>query len=186
MGQLVTKPVDRPTRPPLIGAHDPSPVQRVPTRNRGRERPCSRPASGAVTVRGFIEEHDRYVVPGDVAHDAAGPRGSGPGARCLAPAVGGVRPTGGSGAHPAASPVAVAYVADKTRDTEGPGPMTFILWLILAALSWPLALLAAIAYPIVWLLLLPFRLLKISVDGVLDTLRAVVELPGRLLALGHR
>ncbi len=64
--------------------------------------------------------------------------------------------------------------------------MTFILWLILAALSWPLALVAVIAYPIVWLLLLPFRVLKISVNGLLDALRAVVELPGRLLALGRR
>ena len=64
--------------------------------------------------------------------------------------------------------------------------MTFILWLILALLSWPLALLALIAYPIVWLLRLPFRTIGISVTGVLDTLRAIVTLPGRLLGRGRR
>jgi hypothetical protein len=64
--------------------------------------------------------------------------------------------------------------------------MTFILWLILAVLSWPLALLALIAYPIVWLLLLPFRIIGISVAGVLDTLRAIVTLPRRLLSVGAR
>ena len=62
--------------------------------------------------------------------------------------------------------------------------MTLILWLILAVLSWPLALLALIAYPIVWLLLLPFRIVGISVNGILDTLRAVLALPGRLLRVG--
>jgi hypothetical protein len=62
--------------------------------------------------------------------------------------------------------------------------MTFILWLILAVLSWPLALLALVAYPIVWLLLLPFRIIGISVAGVLDTLRAIVTLPGRALNAG--
>jgi len=62
--------------------------------------------------------------------------------------------------------------------------MTFILWLILAVISWPLALLALIAYPIVWLLLLPFRIVGISMAGVLDTLRAIVTLPGRLLNVG--
>ena len=63
--------------------------------------------------------------------------------------------------------------------------MTLILWLILVVLSWPLALLALIAYPVVWLLLLPFRIVGISVNGVLDTLRAVFSLPGRLLGLGR-
>jgi hypothetical protein len=62
-------------------------------------------------------------------------------------------------------------------------PMTFILWLILAVLSWPLALLALIAYPIVWLLLLPFRIVGISVTGALNTLRATLTLPGRLISL---
>ena len=63
--------------------------------------------------------------------------------------------------------------------------MTFILWLILAVLSWPLALLALVAYPVIWLLLLPLRLIGISVNGVLEAVRAVVNLPGRLLSLGH-
>lgn len=62
--------------------------------------------------------------------------------------------------------------------------MTFILWLILAALSWPLALLALVAYPIVWLLLVPFRIVGISVNGVLDVLGAILALPGRLIGLG--
>ena len=58
---------------------------------------------------------------------------------------------------------------------------TFLLWLILLLLCWPLAVLALILYPIVWLLLLPFRLLGIAVSGVLEAVRAVVLLPGRVL-----
>ncbi len=58
---------------------------------------------------------------------------------------------------------------------------TFLTLLILFLLCWPLAVLALILYPIVWLLLLPFRLLGIVVSGVLETVRAVVLLPGRLL-----
>ena len=58
----------------------------------------------------------------------------------------------------------------------------FFLWLILLVLCWPLALLALVAYPFVWLVLLPFRLVGIAVDGVLQLLRGVVLLPGRLLA----
>ena len=57
----------------------------------------------------------------------------------------------------------------------------FLLWLILLVLCWPLALLALILYPIVWLILLPFRLLGVAVDGVLSTLRAIVLLPARVL-----
>ena len=57
----------------------------------------------------------------------------------------------------------------------------FFLWCILLILYWPLALLALIAYPVVWLLLLPFRLAGIAVDGVLQLVRGVVLLPGRLL-----
>ena len=56
-----------------------------------------------------------------------------------------------------------------------------LLWLILLVLCWPLALLALLLYPLVWLLLLPFRLLGIAVDAVLQTLRAVVLLPARVL-----
>lgn len=59
--------------------------------------------------------------------------------------------------------------------------LTFILWLLLLVLCWPLALLALLLYPIVWLILLPFRLLGIAVDGVLALLRAVIRLPARVL-----
>jgi hypothetical protein len=59
--------------------------------------------------------------------------------------------------------------------------MTFILWLILFVLAWPVALIALVAYPIVWLLILPFRIVGISVEGVLRTLRSIVTLPARLL-----
>jgi hypothetical protein len=57
----------------------------------------------------------------------------------------------------------------------------FLLWLLLLIFCWPLALLALILYPLVWLLLLPFKLLGIAVDGVLDLLRGVFTLPGRIL-----
>ena len=59
--------------------------------------------------------------------------------------------------------------------------LKFLLWLILLVLCWPLALLALILYPVVWLLMLPFRLLGIAVDGVFGLLRAIVTLPARLL-----
>jgi hypothetical protein len=59
---------------------------------------------------------------------------------------------------------------------------TFILWLILLVLCWPLALVALVLYPIVWLLLLPFRIVGIAVGGVLELLWAVVTLPARVLA----
>ena len=57
----------------------------------------------------------------------------------------------------------------------------FLLWIILFLLCWPLALLAIVAYPLVWLLLLPFRLLGVAVDGVFELLRAIVFLPARIL-----
>jgi len=57
----------------------------------------------------------------------------------------------------------------------------FLLWLILFVLCWPIALLALVAYPFVWLLLLPFRLIGIAVDAVLHLLRALLLLPARLL-----
>jgi hypothetical protein len=59
--------------------------------------------------------------------------------------------------------------------------LSFLLWCILLVLCWPLALLALVLYPIVWLLLLPFRLLGIVVTGVLEFLRALVFLPARVL-----
>jgi hypothetical protein len=57
----------------------------------------------------------------------------------------------------------------------------FLLWCILLLLCWPLALLAVVVYPLVWILLLPFRIVGIAVDGVLGVVRAVVMLPARLL-----
>ena len=57
----------------------------------------------------------------------------------------------------------------------------FLLWCILLVLCWPLALLALVLYPIVWLLLLPFRILGIAVEGVFDLLRGILLLPGRIL-----
>lgn len=57
----------------------------------------------------------------------------------------------------------------------------FILWCILLFLCWPLALLALVAYPFVWLILLPFRIVGIAVDGVLSFLRAIFLLPARVL-----
>ncbi|HET9331534.1 MAG TPA: hypothetical protein VFO23_13505 [Steroidobacteraceae bacterium] len=57
----------------------------------------------------------------------------------------------------------------------------FLLWLLLLVLCWPLALLALVLYPIVWLLLLPFRVLGIAVGGALALLRALLFLPARLL-----
>lgn len=57
----------------------------------------------------------------------------------------------------------------------------FLLWCILLVLCWPLALLALLLYPLVWLLLLPFRLLGIAVGGVLGLIAAVIMLPARVL-----
>lgn len=57
----------------------------------------------------------------------------------------------------------------------------FLLWCILLVLSWPLALLALVLYPLVWLLLLPFRLIGIAVGGALQLVWAIVTLPARLL-----
>jgi hypothetical protein len=57
----------------------------------------------------------------------------------------------------------------------------FLLWCILLVLCWPLALLALLLYPIVWLLLLPFRLVGIAVGGVLTLLWAIITLPARLI-----
>jgi hypothetical protein len=57
----------------------------------------------------------------------------------------------------------------------------FLLWCILFVLCWPLALLALILYPLIWLLLLPFRLLGIAVEGVLELVKAIILLPARIL-----
>ena len=57
----------------------------------------------------------------------------------------------------------------------------FLLWVILLVLCWPLALLALVLYPVVWVFLLPFRLVGIAVGGVFDLLRAILTLPLRLV-----
>jgi len=57
----------------------------------------------------------------------------------------------------------------------------FFLWCILLVVCWPIALLALVLYPIVWLLLLPFRILGIAVHGVFELLRAILFLPARVL-----
>jgi hypothetical protein len=59
--------------------------------------------------------------------------------------------------------------------------MKFLLWCILLVLCWPLALLALVLYPIIWLLLLPFRLVGIAVDGALELVRAIILFPARIL-----
>jgi hypothetical protein len=71
--------------------------------------------------------------------------------------------------------------------TEGGVPVTkFLLWLVLLILCWPLAVLALFLYPLVWLLLLPFRLVGIAVEGVFGLLRSVILLPSRVLAGPNR
>lgn len=77
----------------------------------------------------------------------------------------------------------------KLNAAEPDGPdfvlismLTFLLWCLLLVVCWPLALLALILYPIVWLLLIPFRLVGIVVDGALGLVRGIITWPGRLLA----
>lgn len=57
----------------------------------------------------------------------------------------------------------------------------FLLWCVLLVLCWPVALLALLLYPLVWLLLLPFRIVGIAVTGILEFIRALVMLPARVL-----
>lgn len=57
----------------------------------------------------------------------------------------------------------------------------FLLWCILLVVCWPLAILALFAYPIIWLLLLPFRLVGIAVNGVLGLISGIILLPARVL-----
>ena len=59
--------------------------------------------------------------------------------------------------------------------------MKFLLWCVLLVLCWPLAILALVLYPIVWLVLLPFRVVGIAVEGVLELVWAVITLPARLI-----
>jgi hypothetical protein len=63
---------------------------------------------------------------------------------------------------------------------------TFLLWILLLLVAWPIALLALVLYPVVWLLLLPFRIVGIAVSGVLELFKTLVFLPSRLLGGARR
>jgi hypothetical protein len=58
---------------------------------------------------------------------------------------------------------------------------SFLLWCVLLVICWPLALLALVIYPLVWLVLLPFRIVGIAVDGVLELIKVIIFLPARAL-----
>jgi hypothetical protein len=62
--------------------------------------------------------------------------------------------------------------------------LKLFLFLLLLVVCWPLALLALLLYPLVWLLAIPFRLVGIAVDGVLELVKAVILLPARIVSLG--
>ena len=62
--------------------------------------------------------------------------------------------------------------------------MAFLIWCLLLVVCWPMALLALILYPLIWLLLIPFRILGIAVGGVLAFIKAIILLPARVL--GHK
>jgi hypothetical protein len=64
--------------------------------------------------------------------------------------------------------------------------VTLFLWLIVLFFCWPIALLAILLYPIVWLFLLPFRIVGIAVEGVLELVRALILLPARVLGGAQR
>lgn len=70
------------------------------------------------------------------------------------------------------------------KNPEATAVAKFLLWLILLCISWPLALLALVAYPFVWILLLPFRLVGIAVDGVFQLIKALIMFPAKVLG-GH-
>ena len=59
--------------------------------------------------------------------------------------------------------------------------LSFLIWIVVFILCWPLALLALLLFPLVWLVLLPFRLIGITVDAVFELLRAILFLPARIL-----
>ncbi len=59
--------------------------------------------------------------------------------------------------------------------------LAFLVWLFLFFVCWPLALLALVLYPLVWVLLLPFRIVGLAVEGVLELVKAIIFLPARLL-----
>ena len=59
--------------------------------------------------------------------------------------------------------------------------ITFIAWIFLFIFCWPLAILALVLYPVIWLIMLPFRILGIAVDGVFNLLKSIIMLPARLI-----
>ena len=61
----------------------------------------------------------------------------------------------------------------------------FFLWCILFVICWPVAIIALVLYPLVWLMLLPFRILGIAVDGVLALVKGLIFLPARVLGVRH-
>jgi hypothetical protein len=77
----------------------------------------------------------------------------------------------------------VPYSLPKQGDPEATeaSMAAFLLWLILLIICWPLALLALLLYPLIWLLLLPFRILGFAVEGAFGLVRGLFLLPGRLL-----
>ena len=64
--------------------------------------------------------------------------------------------------------------------------VAFLLWCLLFLMCWPLAILALVLYPLVWLFLLPFRIVGIAVEGVLELIWAVITFPARLLSAPFR
>ncbi len=64
--------------------------------------------------------------------------------------------------------------------------MRILLWLILAVICWPLALVVLVLYPVLWLLLLPFRVIGLTLEGVFGLLRAILTLPARVLGGARR
>jgi hypothetical protein len=79
----------------------------------------------------------------------------------------------------------IASIAESNlcdRESVIQSVLKFLLWCILFVLCWPLALLALLVYPLVWILLLPLRLVGIAVDGVFGLLRGVAMLPARLVS----
>jgi len=81
--------------------------------------------------------------------------------------------------HPPRNPYRFSAVFNSKGDFK---LLTFVLWCILLVLCWPIALAALFLYPLVWLLLLPFRIVGIAVDGVLKLVWALVTLPLRLVS----
>jgi hypothetical protein len=71
--------------------------------------------------------------------------------------------------------------AARLRILRGEAMFTFLVWCVLLVICWPLALLALFLYPVVWLLLLPFRIVGIAVGGILGLVKAVIFLPARVL-----